>query len=265
MIKNTWTTEEISILTIEYGKLGPDILASKLNRTVSSVKSKASRLHLVFPENKTERYMDKLVHKGILDHWPIEEYISDSVNIIHECINGHTWNVRPSSIVSGTGCPHCKGTIARTPEQYECLLISRGIKPLSPYKNANHNIEHLCTNGHVWSARPSSILSGSGCPACNKTGFNPELPGLLYYCKIVTDKQIYYKIGITNRPFKDRFNKDSDKDIVLLISKLYRKGLTAKKVEKMILNKYKDYRIKVPNLLKSGGNTELFLCDIREL
>ena len=75
----------------------------------------------------------------------------------------------------------------------------------------------------------------------------------------------YYKIGITNRNFSDRFSKDKDKNIVLLLSKLYSNGYIAKKVEKFILTKFKNSRINAPNLLNGGGNTELFNIDILRL
>ncbi len=265
MSKKLWTPEELQLITEEYSYLGAIEIAGKLNRSISSIKSKASRLGLKFIECSAEQYLDKLAAKSIFDHWPIEDYINDSTNILHECLYGHTWRVRPSSILSGTGCPHCKGTIRKSTSQYKAEISNTGIKVLEPYINANTKIKHSCEHGHEWDTRPSSILLGHGCPSCNKTGFNPSLPALLYYCKISISNNIYYKVGITNRTFADRFSKDKDKDITLIASKMYSRGYTAQKVENLIFNRFKDFRINIPNLLKSGGNTELFSVDITKI
>jgi hypothetical protein len=37
----------------------------------------------------------------------VEEYISNHVPILHECIIGHQWKASPANIKSGTGCPTC--------------------------------------------------------------------------------------------------------------------------------------------------------------
>jgi predicted nucleic acid-binding Zn-ribbon protein len=137
------------------------------------------------------------------------------------------------------------------------------IAPLEEYTNVKTHILHEClTCGHEWKATPNKILSGRGCPSCSKTGYNPDLPGTLYYIKIENFPEIFYKIGITNRSLKERFERDKDKTITVLLEKHFEKGSDASKEEKEILQKYKSFRQNAPGFLKSGGNTELFEEDI---
>jgi hypothetical protein len=42
----------------------------------------------------------------------------------------------------------------------------RGVKLVGEYINANHKSDFMCSKGHIWTARPGSVLSGKGCPDC---------------------------------------------------------------------------------------------------
>ena len=171
----------------------------------------------------------------------------------------------PSKLLSGKGCPECLGMAKKTTDTYIEALLEKGIEiaPLEEYTNVKTHILHECLAcGHKWNATPNKILMGRGCPGCSKTGYNPDLPGTLYYIKIENFPEIFYKIGITNRSIKERFQRDSDKTITVLLEKHFDKGSDAAKEEKEILQKYKSLRQKTPGFLKSGGNTELFEEDI---
>lgn len=56
----------------------------------------------------------------------------------------------------------------KTNEEFikDLSMLQSGIIALDPYINAVTKIRFQCKSGHVWSAKPSNILSGFGCPYC---------------------------------------------------------------------------------------------------
>ena len=109
---------------------------------------------------------------------------------------------------------------------------------------------------------PNRHLKGCDCPTCAVYGFKAELPAILYYLKINNGQA--YKIGITNRTVKERFDRDREK-IKVLKTWAFDTGRDAKLMEKGILEEYKDFKYKGLPLLEGGGNTELFSKDILNL
>jgi len=53
-----------------------------------------------------EQYEQQLLDREI-DFYPLEQYIAAKKPILHACIKGHEWNVRPDDILKGRGCPLC--------------------------------------------------------------------------------------------------------------------------------------------------------------
>lgn len=84
-------------------------------------------------------------------------------------------------------------------------------------------------------------------------------PAILYYLSINNGEA--YKIGITNKSIKDRFNSTDLKKITVLKEWEYPIGYDAYKAEQRILSMYKEFKYKGHDLLQSG-NTELFTYDI---
>lgn len=165
------------------------------------------------------QYEEELFRKEI-DYWPVEEYLTNKTPILHECLHGHRWPVSPSSILGGSGCPVCSNKLQKTTVMYAEELLSKelNIKVLDSYKGAKTPILHECKAGHKWKAIPNNVLSGSGCPDCNRVGKynptffsrNPEIaksPGILYLVVLVnkeTNVRECLKIGITKGTnFKD--------------------------------------------------------------
>lgn len=158
------------------------------------------------------QYEEKLLEAEI-DFFPVEPYINTTTKIIHECLKGHQWSVLPQNILRGSGCPVCSDKIQKTTNTYIDRLkeLSIDIKPIEPYINVKTSILHECIRGHVWDAKPNTILNGHGCPECNRKGGyndtffqrNPEIassPGLLYCVVLVnktTNEREAIKIGIT--------------------------------------------------------------------
>lgn len=208
-----------------------------------------------------EEYVKALLEKEI-NFEPLEPYVNMYTSILHRCSEGHEWSVRPSHILQKGGCPECyykRRTKAH--EEYLEELFEKEInfEPVETYINANTKILHQCVEGHQWSAYPNLILRGSGCPECAKRGFNPQKSAILYYLRV----DDYYKVGITNNTVEKRYELKKDREkITVLFEKYYERGQDARDQEQAILKEFADYRIHVPELLKSGGNTELFTEDV---
>ena len=83
---------------------------------------------------------------------------------------GRTWNPVAEQVLHGIGCSSCNRKSRRTDSEFRSMLISdeRHITPLDDYMGLSKKIRFKCDKcGNVWSAVPSSILRGSGCPRCN--------------------------------------------------------------------------------------------------
>jgi len=151
----------------------------------------------------------------------------------------------------------------KTSMEYEMEVMCRDLPlfPVEEYITAHTPILHECFEGHLWKTTPTRILSGKGCPSCASVGFNPFIPAILYYIYIDKGNLQYYKIGITNNSIKSRFGSDI-KYIRVVREVLYEQGAKAMAEERRILNKYSQFRQNIPELLVSGGNTELFEFDV---
>lgn len=257
-----WTPEEIELLTINYPLIGIKPCAKLLGRSESSIAKKARRIGVKAPSVKKS---DKQYRQDLfsIDSMltPIEEYAGANTPILHVCAEGHRTKIRPSNILSGisNGCSICANRFTRTTEEYSKQIP---FKVLESYKKSDTPILHECLEGHTWLAAPHNILRGRGCPSCAIYGFNPDKPGMLYYIKFFKDNQTYYKIGITNRSIKERFNKDKDLEIIVLYEHTFSTGKEAKELESSILEEFKHLKLENAQVLNSGGNTELFNSDI---
>ncbi len=255
-----WTPTEIEFLTENYPLMGIKPCADKLGRTDSSVAKKALRLGLKAPSAKksTDKYKEEISR---LDLELLEPYDGAFVAILHKCSKGHEFRARPSNILSSVkGCFICANRYTRTTEEY---LTQIAFKVLEEYIDTRTPILHECEIGHIWRASPSNVLKGSGCPSCAHYGFNPDKPARLYYIKFSKDSETYYKVGITNRSIRERFNKDKDLEIIVLYEHVFTSGYEARELEKSILEEYKPLRINnTTEILNSGGNTELFKIDV---
>lgn len=110
-------------------------------------------------------YENQLLEREI-DYFPLEQYAGDRVPILHQCMNDHQWKVCPSNILTGQGCPYCYNARRfKSHDQYVSEIKIDAV-PLTEYQGVKTVIEHRCSEGHIWSARPDLILAGHGCPKC---------------------------------------------------------------------------------------------------
>lgn len=106
----------------------------------------------------------------------VEQYINAKTKIMHHClIHDVYWEIQPSNVLCGNGCPRCKAERlhnkhARTHEQYieELAMANPNIIVLEQYIDTHTPILHKCLiDGYEWKAMPYNILYHTGCPKCS--------------------------------------------------------------------------------------------------
>lgn len=100
-------------------------------------------------------------------------YINNSTKLLCKCsIDGYEWYATPRNLLSGYGCPKCGGSINKTHSDFikEMNLRFPDIEILGEYVNCKTKLLCRCKIcNHTWYAIPSNLLSGIGCPNCNKS------------------------------------------------------------------------------------------------
>jgi len=249
---NRWTKEEENFLIETYPSVGTKCSVD-LGRTVASVAKKASALGLKI-ENKTWGTEE--------EHFLIQNYYNlGSV----ECAK--QLGISEGAVRLKANRLNLKSSFSKTKThaQYIKDLVNKQIlyTPEQEYISSHSKILHKCTKGHTFMATPDKILQGRGCPQCTKYGFNTKIPSILYYIKITKGCNIYYKIGVTNKSVKSRFDAEpSSTKITSILEIQFQTGAEAKEKEQEILKNYSNYRVTIPGFLVSNGNTELFSIDI---
>lgn len=125
---------------------------------------------------RMNRKNPELFEKELYDINPniriLEKYTLAKSKILCECIIcSNIWDVEPSNLLSGQGCPKCnkKSKFKKTHDQYlsDLKKVHLNITPLENYNGANVNIRHKCNKcNYEWLVAPTSLLYGYGCPKC---------------------------------------------------------------------------------------------------
>ena len=213
------------------------------------------------------------VHKDKYNYEKVN-YVNSTTKIVIICPEHGEFTQIPSEHISGKGCKKC-GVHKRSNEQKysnkEYIdLASKKHKNMYDYSKVNYTgafkkVVIKCKIHGEFVQTAKSHLKGSGCPSCAEYGFDKSKPAILYYLKITTeDSKVLYKIGITNRSVNERFNLTELKKIEILKQEEFQNGEDAWNKEKSILDKFKEFKYKGPDVLDSG-NTELFTVDILAL
>jgi hypothetical protein len=86
-----------------------------------------------------------------------------------ECEFGHSWIANADNIINGgKWCPECAGNRPLTIDDMRNLALKRYGGCLSEkYVNSSTELWWVCSEGHTWSAVPSSVRAGSWCPTCS--------------------------------------------------------------------------------------------------
>jgi len=139
----------------------------------------------------------------------------------------------------------------KTHETY-AKQIPKDIETLESYIGADTKIVHKHICGFIWKVKPSSILSGHGCPMCNSS-FNAKTPGVLYL--IYFPELDIYKFGISNKYIVRMKHFGSTPEIILI--REFDLGLEARELENE-WSKNVDY-LKINTGCLTSGNTETFV------
>jgi hypothetical protein len=151
-----------------------------------------------------------------VDWDPLKFTFGSHKKMLWKCDLGHnfkaTINGRTSSSTL-TGCPFCSGSkvlIGFNDLETTNPQISKEAYKWDPKNySAGSSVKlwWICSNAHKWRATPNSrTSSGTGCPTCANSGFDPNKKGYLYFLEHPT--WLMFQIGITNRP-EDRLKNHS--------------------------------------------------------
>jgi hypothetical protein len=211
----------------------------------------------------------------------LEQFKTSKISILHRHITcGYEWRIRPDGILYyGYSCPKCsKHASAKSQAEYLEDLKTKNISyiPVETYINSATSILHECQLGHRWKATPAHILSGKGCPKCNRTGIYsskyfekfPEkgsLPGILYLVALVnTDTGIKecLKIGVTrgtsNKSILERSRGFKGYEVRIL--KMHKASIKEVFELEQRLHTYWRHKKYIP-IKKFPGHTECFEVD----
>ena len=134
----------------------------------------------------------------------------------------------------------------------------------------------ICPTHGEFKIIPSQHLTQTyGCFQCmlednegemNKYRAYSNNPTMLYYVKILKEDKVYFKIGITTKTLKSRFNQLKKEDAVFkdIVTRHFETGKEAYSIEQEILSKNKKYLIDFELLPLTRGNSEIFSKDIYE-
>lgn len=194
--------------------------------------------------------------------------------------HGSFWQ-RSSEHIKGKGCNKCSPTRKKETKEVieEFKQAHRDFYDYSlvDYKNNRTKVKIICPKHGEFKQRPKQHKRGEGCYYCgieksasniiNGKGFYSKkraerhkkkwsgIKANLYYVKITTEEESFYKIGVTTWSIEDRFKYlKGDLDIIYsLESNLYEVCLK----EDTILKKYNDLQY-IPSTKMNHGNTECF-------
>lgn len=204
------------------------------------------------------------IHNDKYDY-SLVNYTHGNIEVEIICPEHGVFSQTPKSHKGGNGCPRCSSNARGTTTSFiEKACKVHGDKydyTLVNYTNYNTKVEIICPiHGSFWQI-PSNHIQGKGCTACNSFGFDSSKSATLYYLKITYEEQIVYKIGITNRTVKERFNNSDLEKIQILKTWDFPLGKDAYDKEQRILKLHSEYKYVGAPIL-SSGNTELFTIDV---
>ncbi len=141
------------------------------------------------------------------DGWdPQTVFAQSNKKVKWRCSKGHGWLGSVNNrTAGGNGCPICIGQsvlagfndLSTTHPTVAAEAI--GWDPTKVTAGTNVKYEWQCEAGHSWKASPHNrALNGRGCPTCAKYGFDPNIPGWIYFLQ--SEERDMYQIGISNQP-----------------------------------------------------------------
>jgi translation initiation factor IF-1 len=146
--------------------------------------------------------------------WDPESFTAgSSVRKKWKCSIGHSWITSISNRTGrGDSCPICSGKkvlegfndICTThPELLIDLLNKSDGKRVNI--GSDKKLQWKCARGHRWSSTASNRRNGQGCPTCAPSGFDPNIPAVVYLLE--NPNLDLLKVGITNTKNTKRIDK----------------------------------------------------------
>lgn len=133
-------------------------------------------------------------------------------------ICSHEWFYTPSNLISkARGCPICNGYLKTNSIFVKQLQqINPNIEILEPYINSITKLQCKCKKcGFLWKLDPHHLLSGRGCPCCNKSKGELLVQNILQQYNIPYTYQYYLKTDFTSKIFID-FMVDINKQLYFI-------------------------------------------------
>jgi hypothetical protein len=137
-----------------------------------------------------------------------------------KCPKGHIYEATPASRTNThhqSACPVCSGNLLLigfndlATTHPDVALEANGWDPTQFVSSGNRKLKWKCPEGHLWSQTIQERKSGSGCPSCAQSGFDPNKDGWLYFLSHPDWEML--QIGITNVP-DDRLSTQDRKSVV---------------------------------------------------
>ena len=176
--------------------------------------------------NNTRKTTEEFIEQAQSIHGNLYDY----VNVLYKNINTKVeiickkhgrFEQRPDVHLRGAGCNICKYEKRTSSTEAFKAKAKEVHGTLYDYSNsvymfAKEKITIICPMHGEFLQSPDAHLIGKGCKKCTKKGGfsfeffenNPEekaTPAILYVCRLHSDTEDFFKIGITTRTIKDRF------------------------------------------------------------
>lgn len=161
------TLEKVHVRCIDCG-YESDILAGALTRKSGHGCNRCSGLI----HKTTEMFMEEIKDVEIT---PMEEYINALTPMLFRCNKcRNEWRVRPSDVLSGAMCPHCKRNQKLVAKRIALVDFMKKFDPtikiVGEYIGRHNHIKCRCNIcGNEWDAAPGNLVQGCGCPACKSS------------------------------------------------------------------------------------------------
>lgn len=123
-----------------------------------------------------DEWLKRFYQNNTHDITPISPYIDSHTKVTCQCnVCGFIFSSEPSVLTNNSNCPKCaikinakKATKAHALFIQEMEVINPDILIISGYQRADKKIDCQCKIcGRKWSATPTHLLHGTGCPYCN--------------------------------------------------------------------------------------------------
>jgi len=108
---------------------------------------------------------------------PVDDYAGAHTKIRYECSTHGTFLAKPANVIHRkSGCSLCYhashvGRDRKAHTTYVSEARALGVKVLDPYETSHTPIRHQCSKGHIWETKPNQLLSGYGCPLCDRSQY----------------------------------------------------------------------------------------------